>query len=109
MKLRNVILIVLLAVIMTGCGSCEKMYDKANYESITNESGILTLWSGGKIMAVFHKMSIEYSAADSDALFIIDTEGSNITLRSTAGELYTIEGKGDRWYISPGVLINLGH
>jgi hypothetical protein len=108
MKTINVILVILLAVIMTGCGSCEKFFDKQNYESITNESGNLTLWNGGQVMAVFPEMTIVYSAADSDALYFQDKKGSNITLRSTEGTLHKVEGKGEYWYNSPGVLINLG-
>lgn len=105
--LVNFFIVLLSAIIMTGCGSCEKMYDKQNYESITNEDGILTLWSGGKIMAVFHEMTIVYSAADSDALYFVDKKGSNITLTATDGKHYSVEGNGDTWYSSPGVLLKL--
>jgi hypothetical protein len=110
-RLFNIFIVIILATIMTGCGSYDnaKMYDKTNYESITNENGILTLWSGGKIMAVFPEMEIDYSPADSDALYFTDKKGSSITLRDTKGDIYTIRGIGDQWYSSPGVLINLGH
>ena len=107
MKLTKVILFVLLAIILSGCGSCEKMYDKANYESITNENGILTLWSGGNIMATFSKVEITYSAADSDAMYFKDVVGSTITLRDAKGSMYAEVGDGSSWYTSPGVLMKL--
>ena len=52
-------------------------------------------------------MKIIYSAADSDALYFIDKKGSNITLTAADGKHYTVEGKGDTWYSSPGVLLKL--
>lgn len=107
MKLTKVVLFVLLAIVLSGCGSCEKLYDKANYESITNETGALTLWSGGKIMAVFYSVEITYSAADSDAMYFKDIKGSTIMMRDSKGEIHKFEGKGDNWYTSPGVLMKL--
>jgi hypothetical protein len=106
-NLFNIFMVVLLATIMTGCGSCEKMYDKANYESLTNEPGELTLWSGGKVMAHFSNVEIVYSASDSDALYFVDIKGSDITRVSNDGVLHKIEGKGETWYSSPGVLLRL--
>ena len=100
-------MIVILATIMTGCGSCEKMYDKANYESITNEDGSLVIYSGGKIMAKFSNITITYSAADSDALYFTDVKGSDVWLPNTNGELVKVEGRGENWYNSPGVLLKL--
>jgi hypothetical protein len=98
--LFNIFIVLLLTIILTGC---ERFYDKENYED-----GALTLWSGGKVMAKFPQMTIVYSVADSDALYFTDIKGSNITLRTSEGDLVLVEGKGETWYTSPGVLINLG-
>ena len=106
-KLFNIFIIFIVLILFSGCGWFESMYDEGNYESITNDAGTLTLWSGGKIMAIFHEMTVIYSAADSDALYFKDKKHSVITLRGSNGELYTIEGNGDTWYNSPGVLIKL--
>ncbi len=107
MKLTNIILYLLLAVVITGCGTCEKYYDDDNYESNTNEHGILTLWSGSRIMAIFSAATIIYSASDSEAMYFKDKKGSAVVLRGTDGDTYTQIGDGDTWYTSPGVLMKL--
>ena len=106
-KLFNIFIIFIVLILFSGCGWFESMYDEGNYESITNETGILTLWNGGKIMASFSKAKVIYSASDSDAMYFEDIPGCTIVLRDGKGETYSQIGSGDTWYTSPGVLIKL--
>lgn len=106
-KLFIFFVVVILVTLMTGCGGCERMYDKANYESITNDIGELTLWNGGEVMAYFSAVKITYSAADSDAMYFEDVLGSRILLRDSKGDLFTHIGNGDKWYSSPGVIMKI--
>ena len=71
-----VILVVLLLVgLLAGCGLFEKAYDRSNYESITNETGDLYLYSGGVLIKTYEDVKILYSNADSFAIFFKTKDG----------------------------------
>ena len=101
------IIFILFTILFAGCGMLESTYDEANYESITNETGKIVLWSGGKVMAIFHDAKVKYSAADSDAMFFTAEKGSKIALRDENGDMYSVIGDGGEWYSSPGVLMKV--
>jgi len=52
-----------------GCGALEQTYDSANYESITNETGVIGVYSGGKKVATYAG-KVLYASADTSAMFI---------------------------------------
>lgn len=105
--MKKVLIIFVSAVLLTACGQCSRIYDNSNYESITNESGELVLWSGGEIMAKFYNVDIVYSSADSDAMYFKVINGSMYELRNKSGKYIIKEGQGNTWYTSPGVLLKL--
>jgi len=106
-KLFIFFMVAILATLITSCGTIEKAYEKQNFETITNDTGELTLWNGGKVMAYFSKIKVTYSASDSDAMYFKDVPGYRILLRDSGGATFTHIGNGDSWYTSPGVLIKL--
>ena len=57
-------------VLFAGCGPLEQSYDQANYESITNETGNVQVYSGGRLVAEFPGAKVLYSSADSGSMFI---------------------------------------
>jgi len=63
------------------CGTGERMYDKANYESMTNEIGTITFYSGGIAVKTYPNAKIVYSATDSQALFIRTSDGKKVYLQ----------------------------
>lgn len=63
------------------CGDAELMYDNANYESMTNETGTITFYSGGIAVKTYRNAKIIYSATDSQALFICTSDGKKVYLQ----------------------------
>ena len=78
--MRKYILIATLAACLGGCGVGEKIYDRANYESLTNERGNVEVLSGGKVVRTYNNVTILYSASDTQAMWIV-VDGKQIYLQ----------------------------
>lgn len=81
MKLLNVVrykIFILAFLFLTGCGSLEKGCEDANYETITNEEGNITLVSGGVEYAHYDYVDIVYSNSDSQSVLFRTKEGQKI-------------------------------
>ena len=67
--MKKLLMVLVLALTLVGCGTGEKIYDQQNYESLSNECGTLELYSGGVMVKEFPNACIMYSSADTDAIF----------------------------------------
>jgi hypothetical protein len=76
--MKKTISVILFTIALTGCGVFEKAYDKSNYESLSNESGEISLYSGGVLIARYENATIRYASADSEAVWLTDAKGNNI-------------------------------
>ena len=74
---KLVIAIMAAALLSTGCGKLERVYDSANYESLTNEKGTIKLYDGGKLVASYVDAKIIYTSADTDAVYFKTAGGEN--------------------------------
>ena len=80
--MNKLIILVLLFVtlFLFSCGKAEKLYDESNYESLTNETGKVEVFSGGKIIRTYENAKILYSSSDTQAMWI-DVSGKEIYLQ----------------------------
>ena len=62
--------LLLIAMLFLSCGVAEEIYDEANYESLTNETGDIYVLSGGKIIYTYKNAKIIYSSSDTQAMWI---------------------------------------
>lgn len=76
--MKKTILVILFAIALTGCGVFEKVYDESNYESLSNEKGDISLYSGGVLVAKYENAIIRYASADTEAVWLTDAKGNNI-------------------------------
>jgi len=68
--MRKLIIVALMALAISGCGTIERTYDQENYESLSNEEGTLHLVGPGMTdYKVVPNAKIIYSNADSMAVF----------------------------------------
>jgi len=74
-KLIVGIFMVMVMVVVISCGAAEKIYDRQNYESLTNEYGNIELYSGGVLVKEFKDVQILYSSSDTFALWVIKKNG----------------------------------
>lgn len=74
----KIIIAAALLVSLTGCGVFEKVYDDSNYESLSNERGDVSLYSGGVMIAKYNNAIVRYASADSEAVWLTDAEGNEI-------------------------------
>jgi hypothetical protein len=68
-------------LLLTGCGVLEGMWDGANYESVTSETGTINYYSGGKLVEQFKNATVLYANSDSQAMYIEDKRGKEIYLQ----------------------------
>jgi hypothetical protein len=73
--MKKFMLLALTVFMFSGCGFVEAFYDNANYESITNERGDIYMISGGDTTAVYLDCKVKYADANSQAVWITDSEG----------------------------------
>lgn len=66
--MKKLIIFIALAICV-GCGSLEQLYDSENYESITNETGVISIYSGGKKVSKLAG-KVLYASADTSAMYI---------------------------------------
>lgn len=76
-KLFVVGLMVCMMFVMS-CGWAERVYDRGNYESITNERGDIELYSGGELVDTYKNIKVIYSSSDSFALWFKTDDGAKI-------------------------------
>jgi hypothetical protein len=76
--MKKSIAIIAFAVTLTGCGVFEKAYDHSNYESLSNERGDVSLYSGGVLIAKYENAIVRYASADSEAVWLTDAKGNDI-------------------------------
>jgi len=81
--MKRIVLMIVVCVLVSGCGGMEKVYDNANYESLTNETGKVEIISGGKVVRTYESAEILYSSADTQALFI-NVGGNTIYVQGDA-------------------------
>jgi len=67
--MKKLFFLVLLLCVFS-CGQAERIYDKSNYESLTNEIGDIEVFSGGKVVATYRGAKILYSSADTQAMWV---------------------------------------
>ena len=65
----SIFAIVILALFLLSCGQLEREYDKLNYESLTNETGDIFLYSGGVLVGKYRDAKIVYSDSDSRSIW----------------------------------------
>ena len=68
--MRKLFFIVLMILFLSGCGVFEKLFDQANYESLSNEIGTVEMYCGGKLIYTYCDVEILYSDSDSVALWL---------------------------------------
>ena len=71
--MKNVIKLLMVLFILTitsSCGLLESFYDGANYESLTNETGTVYFYSGGKLVNTYPGATVIYSSSDTQAMWI---------------------------------------
>lgn len=73
--MKKIVCVLALAFMMSGCGLVEKFYEDTNYESLTNERGDITLYSGGKLLKTYPNCKIIYSDSNSTAIWFKTKEG----------------------------------
>jgi len=66
---------------IVGCGTAEQIYDRQNYESITNERGDMVVVSGGDTLATYLDCKVIYADANSQAIWIKTLEGKEIYIQ----------------------------
>jgi len=71
-------LFILSFLFLTSCGYIENSCDKSNYESLSNETGTIELYSGGVLIASYKNANIIYSNSDSDAIWFETETDSTI-------------------------------
>jgi hypothetical protein len=76
--MKKTISVIIFAAALTGCGMFEKVYDESNYESLSNERGNVSLYSGGVLVAKYESAIIRYASADSEAVWLTDAKGNEI-------------------------------
>ena len=69
-QMKNLMIMMVVVMLLTSCGLFEKFYDDANYESLTNEQGLIKVYSGGAVVDSFPDATILYSDASSQAMWI---------------------------------------
>ena len=62
--------ILLTTLALVSCGGLERQYDAANYESLTNETGTIHVYSGGKEVATYEYATVLYADSDSQCMWI---------------------------------------
>ena len=72
-----IIFVIITCCSLYSCGTIEKMYDQGNYESLTNEKGIIELYSGGKLVRTLVG-KVVYSSSDSLAMYIQLNTGEHV-------------------------------
>ena len=63
-------------IFLIGCGTMEQAYDKQNYESLTNETGTVHVYSGGIEIATYENATVIYSSSDTQAMWIETKDGN---------------------------------
>ena len=72
-----IVFVIITCCSLYSCGTVEKMYDQGNYESLTNEKGIIELYSGGKLIRTLSG-KVVYSSSDSLAMYIQLNTGERV-------------------------------
>ena len=73
--MKKILVIMATGLLFSACGGMEKIYDKQNYESLSNEKGTVQFYSGGKLVKEYKNATIIYSSSDTQAMFIETNEG----------------------------------
>ena len=73
--MKKVLCALLMCMMVVGCGTAERLYDQENYESLTNETGTISLYSGGVLIDTFENAKVKYASSDSEAIWFIDASG----------------------------------
>ena len=71
----------LAVIFFSSCGTIEQLYDKQNYESITNEKGNLYMISGGDTVATYLNCKIKYADANSQATWIETSDDKEVYIQ----------------------------
>jgi hypothetical protein len=86
--MKKFLFAIIVLALFSGCGWIESAYDEANYESLTNETGKIEIFSGGEVLYSFPDSKIKYSSSDTDAVWFKTKSGQEI-------------------YVQPGLIIFL--
>jgi len=71
-------LFILSFLLLSGCGYIEQSCDESNYESLSNESGTIELYSGGMLLSKYENAKIIYSDSNSLAVWFKTSDGKTI-------------------------------
>jgi hypothetical protein len=76
-------ILVFTILITTGCGSCNKEWDKMNYTSITGRHGKV-IAKIGETSFIYDNATIKYSNSDATTLHIITENGKEVYIQGPA-------------------------